>query len=113
VPWKPLPGSGGDEPVELQANLDRLLDHLTGSSTTTNLSLFERWAELVGDSVAAHTRPAKLSEGVLTVAVDDPAWATQLRFLEQDLLARISEAAGSTTIVSIAWHVTGSDARRR
>ena len=113
MPWKPLPHAGGDDPRELQANLDRLLDHLTGSSTSTNLSLFERWSELVGESVAAHTRPAKLADGVLTVAVDDPAWAAQLKFLEQDLLAQIRDASGSSTIVSIAWRVTGADARRR
>jgi predicted nucleic acid-binding Zn ribbon protein len=36
----------------------------------------------------------KLEDGRLVVEVDDPAWATQLRFLEADLVTRLSEAGG-------------------
>jgi hypothetical protein len=31
----------------------------------------------------------KLDRGTLVVEVDDPAWATQMRFLEADLLSRL------------------------
>jgi predicted nucleic acid-binding Zn ribbon protein len=33
-----------------------------------------------------------LDAGVLIVEVDDPAWATQLKFLESDLLKRLNSA---------------------
>jgi predicted nucleic acid-binding Zn ribbon protein len=54
--------------------------------------VFSRWAELVGEPVAQHVRPLKLDAGVLVVQVDDPAWATQMKFLESDLLQRLTEA---------------------
>ena len=58
--------------------------------------VFGRWAEAVGDAVAAHVKPIKLDGTKLIVEVDDPAWATQLRFLETTLKQRLLEVAGTT-----------------
>jgi len=46
-----------------------------------------------------------LRHGVLVVVVDDPAWATQLRWLESDLLARLATIAGEGTITQIQVRV--------
>ncbi len=43
----------------------------------------------MGPNVGANSRPVRLRDGVLTVAVADPAWATQLRFLEATLVQRL------------------------
>lgn len=59
-------------------------------------SVFGRWAEAVGDAVAGHVTPVKLDGTKLIVEVDDPAWATQLRFLETTLKQRLLEVAGAT-----------------
>jgi predicted nucleic acid-binding Zn ribbon protein len=58
--------------------------------------VFGRWAEAVGEAVAAHVKPVKLDGTKLVVEVDDPAWATQLRFLETTLKQRLLEVAGAT-----------------
>jgi predicted nucleic acid-binding Zn ribbon protein len=58
--------------------------------------VFGRWAEAVGDAVANHVKPVKLDGTKLVVEVDDPAWATQLRFLETTLKQRLLEVAGAT-----------------
>ena len=58
--------------------------------------VFGRWTEAVGEAVAAHVKPVKLDGTKLIVEVDDPAWATQLRFLETALKQRLLEAAGAT-----------------
>lgn len=47
------------------------------------------WPGIVGEPVAAHTRPRTLRQGILTIEVDAPEWATQLRYLETELLRRI------------------------
>ena len=57
--------------------------------------VFGRWAEAVGDAIAAHVKPIKLDGTTLVVEVDDPAWATQLRFLEAALKQRLLEVAGA------------------
>jgi predicted nucleic acid-binding Zn ribbon protein len=58
--------------------------------------VFGRWAEAVGDAVASHVTPVRLDGTRLVVEVDDPAWATQLRFLEATLKQRLLEVAGAT-----------------
>jgi len=50
-------------------------------------------------------KPLKLDAGVLVVQVDDPAWATQMKFLESDLLRRLTEAgAGPVERLEIRVH---------
>ena len=57
--------------------------------------VFGRWEEAVGAAVAAHVQPVKLDGEVLVVEVDDPAWATQIRFLESTLRERLRDVAGA------------------
>ena len=75
--------------------------------------LLAAWPDLVGRAVAEHARLRALRDGVLTVAVDAPAWATQLRYLESDLVTRISEqvAAGVVERVRIVVEATVGDSR--
>jgi predicted nucleic acid-binding Zn ribbon protein len=83
--------SGSDDGVgRLGEELDRLLRRL-GSEPATNLaSVFDDWAALVGDQVAAHVSPVRLQDGRLLVEVDDPTWATQMRFLESHIISSVS-----------------------
>lgn len=82
-----------NEPQPLRRGIDRLLSALRGGSRETTVTVFSRWVELVGEPVATHVRPVKIDLGTLVVEVDDPAWATQMKFLENDLLARLNTGA--------------------
>jgi predicted nucleic acid-binding Zn ribbon protein len=89
----------------LRAGLDALLGHLGGPSAGAVRGLFDDWDELVGDRIAAHARPRSLRDGALTVDVDDPAWASQLGYLEHDLLERLAERLGEGVVGSIRYRV--------
>lgn len=56
--------------------------------------VFGRWAHLVGAEVAEHARPVALRDGELTVQAGSTAWATQLRLLQRQLIARITMGVG-------------------
>ena len=47
----------------------------------------------MGPAVAAHVRPVRLDQGVLTVEADEPAWATQVKFLSGDIVERLAVVA--------------------
>jgi predicted nucleic acid-binding Zn ribbon protein len=49
----------------------------------------EIWPEIVGEQVAQHAWPKALVGGVLTVAADHHAWATELRFFASEVLKRL------------------------
>ena len=106
--WRPLPAEGGRAPRKVGDSLDRATRSLGGPSAAALATLFGRWAELVGVQIAAHSRPLSLRKGVLTVAVDQPAWATQLNYFQADMIARIDEAVGAGTVTRIAVQVRPS-----
>jgi predicted nucleic acid-binding Zn ribbon protein len=79
-----------DNDSRLGDELNRLLERL-GSEPVENLaSVFDDWIVLVGEQVAAHVSPVRLQDGRLLVEVDDPTWATQMRFLESHIIERVS-----------------------
>ncbi len=56
--------------------------------------LLDAWPDMVGAAIAEHARIRSLRRGVLTIAVDAAPWATQLRYLESDLVARAGALLG-------------------
>ena len=52
-------------------------------------------------SGAAHASPTSLHEGVLTVSAESTAWATQLRLVQSQLLAKIAAAVGDGVVTSL------------
>jgi predicted nucleic acid-binding Zn ribbon protein len=85
--------------------LDRVSRGLGLPSADATAHLVRAWPDVVGESVAAHTTPQWLRNGVLTLAVDDPVWAAQLRWLETDLLARVTEVTGPGVVERITFQV--------
>lgn len=101
MPWEPLPNASSGDPVPMTDSLDRVVRRLGGASVDATTGLFARWVELVGEGVARNSRPVSIRGNVLVVAVDDPAWATQLRFLERQLLDRLDAELGAGSVTSI------------
>ena len=100
MPWEPLPGSR-PEPDHLGRSLDRVVRSLGGPGVDVLGTVFSRWDELVGDQLAGRTEPRSLRDGRLVVAVDDPAWASQVRYLVPDLLDRVAGAVGEGQVTGI------------
>ena len=88
----------------LAGALDALLDRLGAESTTAITGVFGEWPNIVGEQVAQHVTPIKLERGRLIVEIDDPSWATQMRFLEPQLIEKLN-AATTSTITAIEVRV--------
>ena len=88
----------------LAGALDALLDRLGTESTSAITGVFGEWPKIVGEQVAQHVTPIKLERGRLIVEIDDPSWATQMRFLEPQLVEKLN-AATTSTITAIEVRV--------
>ena len=97
--------------MSMHASLDRIVRHLGGPSADVTSRVFGRWPELVGEAIAAQSRPVSMNGTTLVVAVSDPAWATQLRFLERDLIDRLHSELGADVIDQIEVRVRPERAR--
>lgn len=69
------------------------------------VQVLEVWDDEVGATVARHCRPRRLTEGELLVEVDDPTWATQLRFLTGELAGKINTRLGDDVVRQIEVRV--------
>jgi predicted nucleic acid-binding Zn ribbon protein len=81
------------EPVPITEALDGIMKSLRGTDRKQIGGIFGRWADAVGENVAAHVRPVRLDQAILLVEVDDSAWATQVKFLSGTIIARLAEVA--------------------
>lgn len=112
VPILPLPTTDGPSegiPRTVGENLDRLLGRWGAPRRTTVAGVEGRWAEVVGEALAGHTRPVRVRDGTLVIAVDDPAWATQVRWLGEDLAARARAVLNDDSIHGIEVRVSPTD----
>ena len=69
------------------------------------IDLTDRWSEAVGEAIAAHARPERLDAGRLTVVVDDPAWATELRYHSARILDALNTNPGAAPISELHLRV--------
>ncbi|NND76381.1 MAG: DUF721 domain-containing protein [Ilumatobacter sp.] len=84
------------DPVPITTSLDGIMKSLRGTDRIQIGGVFGKWEDAVGTTVAAHVRPVRLDQGVLTVEADDTAWATQVKFLAGTITTRLAEVADVT-----------------
>ena len=97
------------EPRRVGESLDRLSRSLSGVGAKPLASVFTEWPKVVGETLAAHCRPLSLDGTRLVIAVDEPAWATQIRYLETELLERLAEVVEGQRVAAIEVRVSPSD----
>jgi predicted nucleic acid-binding Zn ribbon protein len=82
-------------PTSVADDLDRVVARMGTSEASTLGLVFTRWEEIVGPVLAGHVKPIRVSDDTLVVAVEQPAWATQVRSLGATLLTRVGEVTGT------------------
>ena len=92
-------------PKPLSATLDQLLGTMKVPSVDVLDTVFRRWEEVVGPDLATHTTPSAIDGDRLVVTADDPAWASELGWLENEVIARLEAVSGSDRIVSLTVRV--------
>ncbi|GAB2698492.1 DNA replication protein DciA [Nocardia thraciensis] len=89
------------DPQPLSALAGALAKSRGWSGKVAEGMVFGRWASVVGEDVAAHATPVSLTDGVLSVQAESTAWATQLRMLQSQILAKIVAAVGQGVVTSL------------
>jgi predicted nucleic acid-binding Zn ribbon protein len=95
------PGPDARDPQTFASATAELAKSRGWSVKVAEGSVFGQWATVVGEQIAEHANPAVLREGVLTVEAESTAWATQLRLVQSQLLAKIAAAVGDGVVTSL------------
>jgi len=86
------------DPKLLGATVESLMSDCGWAKQVTVHMLLGRWAALVGPINAAHSVPEGFVDGVVTVRAESTTWATQLRQLAPQLVARLNDQLGDGTV---------------
>ena len=90
-----------EDPQPLGAAIEGLLDEQGWRTAAAVGSVFGRWEQIVGEALAAHTRPGGFTDGELLVIADSTAWATQVRLLRVQLIRRLNSELGDGTVTRV------------
>jgi predicted nucleic acid-binding Zn ribbon protein len=99
-------GAGADnrDPQKFGQVLARIATDRGWSEQLATGQVFGRWTALVGAEIAEHAKPLVLRDGELTVQASSTAWATQLRLLQRQLLAKIAKGVGPNVVKRLRVH---------
>lgn len=71
-------------------------------------SLWKRWADVVGQDVAAHAQPTSLRGGVLRIRADSPVWAHEIGYLAEEIRRKANAALGRDAVTEVrVWNAPG------
>lgn len=102
------PGPDGRDPQLLGRAAGELASTRGWSPRVAEGALFAEWPTIVGEQIAEHASPTSLRDRVLHVSAESTAWATQLRMVQSQVLAKIIAAVGEGVVTTLK--ITGPTA---
>ena len=85
--------------------LDGLARRLGLESKLLESRLRRQWADIVGEQIAAHTRPEHIRFKRLLIHVRHSVWLHQLTFLKPALLEKINGAVGTPLVTELVLRI--------
>jgi predicted nucleic acid-binding Zn ribbon protein len=99
------PGPDARDPQPLAGATRDLAKRQGWSPRVAEGAVFGRWETVVGAQISEHASPTGLRDGVLSVTAESTAWATQLRLIHSQVLAKIAAVVGDGVVTSL--RITG------
>jgi predicted nucleic acid-binding Zn ribbon protein len=90
-----------DLPVPLHDSLVELTRQLRVAGPDAMRIIEEQWRNVVGSELAPHVRLGSLRNTTLSLEVDDPVWATPLRYLESAIVDTLAEQLGGGVVTAV------------
>ena len=92
-------------PNAVGRDIDRVLRSLGAPPAPVLTRIAEAWPDLVGPAAAEHCQPGRLVNGKLHIDIDDPAWASQMRWQQAAVLARIADLVPGAEVSALVTKV--------
>jgi len=105
-----MSGAGDDprDPKRAGRVLDSYIEERGWEVSVSIHTILDRWADIVGETNAAHSTPETYDDGVLVVRAESTTWATALRKMAYIIVAKLNDAVGDGSVTLV--EVRGPDA---
>lgn len=94
-----------EHPSAIGETLENYLAYLGAPPIRTLGALQERWDDIVGPALSEPTRPIELVDGVLVVGCDDATWASQVGWMENQIIRRFHQLFPETEVRKITARI--------
>jgi predicted nucleic acid-binding Zn ribbon protein len=78
--------------------LPRVIEEQGWTTQLSVVGMLGHWEALVGETNAAHSAPEAFRDGVLRVRAESTTWATALRTIAPQVIAKLNEHIGDGTV---------------
>ena len=89
------------DPILLRASLEKLMKSIGAPDIDSTINLLEIWPELIGEELSSKISLVALNGSTLVVHVNDPAWSSQISWLEAQILQKIDESIGKGIVTAV------------
>ena len=76
--------------------------HLDAPAPDVVEGMFREWPRLVGDVIARNSRTRRIRDGELQIEVNNPARASELQWMSEEILSRVSSLLETEEITSVS-----------
>lgn len=94
-----------EQPPVIGETLEKYLAYLGAPPIRTLGALQERWSDIVGPALSEPTRPIELVDGVLVIGCDDATWASQVGWMQSQIVRRFRELFPETEVRKITTRI--------
>jgi hypothetical protein len=99
------------DPDEIKGLLGPMASKLGMESPIQTAKVFAGWEEIVGTEISSRCHPTSIKSGILRLSTLSPAWASELRYLEREIVGRVNSWVGQSLIVKVElWVASSGDA---
>jgi len=95
-------GRSGADPEHINATLNQVFRFLGAPAPDVVIDVRERWNEIVGPVLAEGTEPASIVDGELVITCRDGTWASQVAWMEPQILANFHGLFPSESLVRVS-----------
>ena len=86
---------------KIQGILDRTLRQLGLAERMKEADVVKRFAEIVGENLAAHAEAVSIRQGRLVIRVASPVWRQELGYSKQEIIDALNKALGDKIVTDI------------
>jgi hypothetical protein len=98
-----------DELSNLNSSISKFLKQFNVRRIKENLLIVQIWDEMVGELVSKNTNPLNFSAGVIYVEISNSAWANEMSFLKEDIIAKYNERFRKNLVKEIRFIIKRND----
>ena len=86
------------QPLSIKQCMESFSMNSSTSRAITASSIHECWTQVAGSDISQHVHVKHVKDGVLTVVADHPAWSTQLKYLQDNIVKQINAHLGGDIV---------------